>query len=35
MKDKLNAPYDKYYWNNFYDKTSENRLLLSILQCKL
>lgn len=35
VKDKLKPPYDKYYWNTFYDKTKENRILLSILQTKL
>lgn len=35
MKDKIKPPYEKYYWNNFYDKTQDNRLLLSILQTKL
>lgn len=31
MKDKLKPPYDRYYWNSFYDKVNSNRLLLSIL----
>ena len=31
MKDKLVAPYDRYYWNLFYDKSKQNRILLSIL----
>ena len=35
MKDKVSPPYDKYYWNNFYDRTPDNRLLLSILETKL
>lgn len=35
MKDKLSPPYDKYYWHHFYDKTLQNRLLLSILQFSL
>ena len=31
LKDKKIAPYDSYYWHHFYDKTMQNRLLLSIL----
>ena len=34
LKDKKIAPYDSYYWHHFYDKTMQNRLLLSILELK-
>ena len=35
MKEKVKPPYDKYFWQNFYDKTNSNRVLLSILETKL
>lgn len=35
LKEKLNMPYDRYFWSNFYDRTLSNRLLLSILEVQI
>ncbi len=35
VKDKMEKPYDKYYWKGFADKAKENRLLLAVMEMRL